>query len=175
VGEKSTQQTCPCYNCYSCYKSQDRRDGHLLNNDSRSKCSSRGRRAFSRTHFRASFSAHAGNSPCQGHAPATTATPATNHDKGGNARPAASEPPTRPEEPGLSPYTIRELAHWYEEEGNRRRLGSGLDQELLDRDLRRVLAERGVFPEFIEIEFERVMQVVFAVPSDAPWPDKRKE
>jgi hypothetical protein len=84
------------------------------------------------------------------------------------ARPAAKPwPPTQPDEPGLTPYTIRELAHWYEEEGNRRRVGPGLDQNALDRDLRRTLAERGVFPEFIEIEFERVMQVVFAVPSQA--------
>jgi len=96
------------------------------------------------------------------------------------SRPAAErKPPTRPiarewpqgvNEPGLSSYTIHELAHWYEEEGNRRRVGPGLDQNLLDRDLRRILAERGVFPEFIEIEFERVMQVVFAVPSQARAP-----
>ena len=35
---------------------------------------------------------------------------------------------------------------------------------MLDRDLRARLAEHGVFPEFIAVEFERVMQVVFAVP-----------
>ena len=33
----------------------------------------------------------------------------------------------------------------------------------VDRDLRRLLAERGVFPEFIAVEFERVMQVVFGM------------
>jgi hypothetical protein len=64
-------------------------------------------------------------------------------------------------EPGLSPYEIRDLANWYEEGGNRRRPDSGLDQKVLGRDLRRLLAERGVFPEFIAVEFERVMQVVF--------------
>jgi hypothetical protein len=82
--------------------------------------------------------------------------------------------PTGPNELGLSPYTIRELARWYEEEGNRRRLGPGLDQNALDRDLRGLLAECGVPPEFVAIEFERVMQVVFG-PPDAPWPVQRKE
>jgi hypothetical protein len=75
-------------------------------------------------------------------------------------------------EPGSSPYAIRDLANWYEEEANRRRVGTIIDQDALDRDLRRLLAEGGVFPEFIAVEFERVMQVVFAVPSDArarPW------
>jgi hypothetical protein len=66
-------------------------------------------------------------------------------------------------EPGLSPYTIRDLANWYEEEANRRRVGTIIDQDALDRDLRRLLAERGVFPEFIAVEFDRVMQVVFAM------------
>jgi hypothetical protein len=76
-------------------------------------------------------------------------------------------------EPGLSPYEIRDLANWYEEEANRRRVGTVIDQDALalDRDLRRLLAERGVFPEFIAVEFERVMRVVFpgvrGEPSDA--------
>jgi hypothetical protein len=56
---------------------------------------------------------------------------------------------------------IRDFANWYEEEANRRRVGTIIDQDALDRDLRRLLAERGVFPEFIAVEFERVMQVVF--------------
>jgi hypothetical protein len=64
-------------------------------------------------------------------------------------------------EPGLSPYTIRDLANWWEEEANRRRVGTIIDQDALDRDLCRILAERGVFPEFIAVEFERVMLVVF--------------
>jgi hypothetical protein len=74
-------------------------------------------------------------------------------------------------EPGLSPYTIRDLAHWYEEEANRRRVGINIDQDALDRNLRRLLAERGVFPEFIAVEFERVMKVVF--PGSAPNPKPR--
>jgi hypothetical protein len=79
--------------------------------------------------------------------------------------------------PGLSPYTIRDLAHWYEEEANRRRLGTMIDQDSLDRDLRRLLAERGVFPEFISTEFERVMQVVFpgTTPNPKPQPDPHEE
>jgi hypothetical protein len=80
-------------------------------------------------------------------------------DERGAPRPAVPHPLSS--EPGLPPYTIRELACWYEEEGDRRRVGPGLDQDVLDCDLRRLLAERGVFPEFIEVEFERVMQVVF--------------
>jgi hypothetical protein len=64
-------------------------------------------------------------------------------------------------EPGLSPYTIRDLANWYQEEANLRRVGSLIDQDALDCDLRQILAERGVFPEFIATEFERVMKVVF--------------
>ena len=62
--------------------------------------------------------------------------------------------------PVLSPYTIHELANWYEEEANRRRVGINIDQDL-DRDLRQLLAERGVSPKSIPDEFERVMQVVF--------------
>jgi hypothetical protein len=81
---------------------------------------------------------------------------------GNSARPAAApRAPAGLEEPGLSPYTIRDLASWYEEEANRRRFGINIDQDALDRDLRRLLAERGVFPEFIAVEFEHVMRVVF--------------
>ena len=45
--------------------------------------------------------------------------------------------------------------------GQPRRVGINIDQGALDRDLRRRLAERGAFPEFIAVEFKRVMQVVF--------------
>jgi hypothetical protein len=66
---------------------------------------------------------------------------------------------------------IRDFARWYFEEGDRRRVGIQLDQKGLDRDLRRLLAERGVFPEFVEVAFERVMKVVFPVATRAanPW------
>jgi hypothetical protein len=65
--------------------------------------------------------------------------------------------------PGLSPYTILDLARWYEAEANRRRVGENFDQPALDRDLRRLLAERGVSPEFMAAEFERVMHVALAM------------
>ena len=35
-----------------------------------------------------------------------------------------------PPKPGLSPYAIRELANWYEGEGDRRRVGLKLDQKV---------------------------------------------
>jgi len=42
------------------------------------------------------------------------------------------------------------------------RLATGtVQQDALDAELRAVLADRGVFPEFIDIEFERVMGAVF--------------
>ncbi|MCW2220284.1 hypothetical protein M2232_003816 [Bradyrhizobium japonicum] len=37
-----------------------------------------------------------------------------------------------------------------------------VQEEALNASLRAVLADRGVFPEFIEVEFERVMKVVCA-------------
>jgi hypothetical protein len=83
----------------------------------------------------------------------------------GNGR----EPGRVADDRGLSRYEIRELANWYIEEADRSRVGSDLDREALDGALqvaldgalRQRLAERGVFPEFIAVEFERVMQVVF--------------
>lgn len=79
---------------------------------------------------------------------------------GHGAPPAAHTSPSAKREQRLSPYTIHELANWYEEEANRRRVGINIDQDL-DRDLRQLLAERGVSPMSIPDEFERVMQVVF--------------
>jgi len=61
----------------------------------------------------------------------------------------------------LSRHTIRDLSRWYIEEADRRHVGIAVDQRALDRDLRRILAERSVFPEFIAVEFERVMRAVF--------------
>jgi hypothetical protein len=78
-------------------------------------------------------------------------------------------------EPGLSPYTIRELATWYEEEANRRRVFINIDQDALDDALRRLLAERGVLPEFISTEFERVMKVVFPGSAPNPKPDPHEK
>jgi Protein of unknown function (DUF3631) len=64
---------------------------------------------------------------------------------------------------GLSPYLIRQLANWYLEKFEEQRLATGAARQgALDAELRAVLADRGVFPEFIATEFERVMKVVHA-------------
>ena len=63
---------------------------------------------------------------------------------------------------GLSPYLIRHLASWYLERFEQERLAAGtVQQNALDAELRAFLADNGVFPEFIEIEFERVMATVY--------------
>jgi hypothetical protein len=68
---------------------------------------------------------------------------------------------------GLEPHKYRELARWYlgRFEAERKTPDGDADPEAqgrVDAELRAVLADHGVFPEFIEIEFERVMEVVFA-------------
>jgi Protein of unknown function (DUF3631) len=67
-------------------------------------------------------------------------------------------------EPGLSRRTITELAEGYTERayGNAQENGGDTRTAELDADLRRRLAEM-VLPEFIEVEFERVMTEVFRV------------
>jgi putative DNA primase/helicase len=68
-------------------------------------------------------------------------------------------------EPGLSHGRIRELAAWYLDKAVAQHETSetgDVSAAELDAGLRAVLAEE-VFPEYIEIEFERVMKVVFAM------------
>jgi putative DNA primase/helicase len=69
------------------------------------------------------------------------------------------------DEPGLSQRRLKEIASWYVEEVEHRRAGGAdLDpqsQADLDGWLRRVLREEDVFPEFLEIEFQRVMEEIF--------------
>ena len=65
-------------------------------------------------------------------------------------------------EPGLGLRRLRELAGWYQDEGYRRHSGDNLDTAVLDAELRAILREE-VFPEHVEVEFQRVMDVVFAV------------
>jgi hypothetical protein len=69
------------------------------------------------------------------------------------------------DEPGLSSRRIRELASWYIERFEHYRNGCAdinpQNQADLDAGLRRMLREAGVFPEFVDIEFERVMEEVF--------------
>jgi hypothetical protein len=67
-------------------------------------------------------------------------------------------------QPALSSYIIHELANWYE--AAHCRVGLDLDQDTLDRDLRRLLAQQGVSPEFIPVEFERVMRAMFIARAD---------
>ena len=65
--------------------------------------------------------------------------------------------------PGLSQRTITELADDYTEAAYRQNQeGADIDSRTLDADLRRRLAEM-VLPEFVEVEFERVMAEVFRV------------
>jgi putative DNA primase/helicase len=65
--------------------------------------------------------------------------------------------------PGLSQRTIAELAEDYTETTYRlNKEGADIDSTALDADLRRRLAKM-VLPEFIEVEFERVMGQVFRV------------
>jgi len=54
------------------------------------------------------------------------------------------------------------LADWYADEGYRHHHEDRFDKAELDADLRAILRDE-VFPEHVGTEFERVMQVVFAV------------
>jgi hypothetical protein len=70
--------------------------------------------------------------------------------------------------PGLSDYRIRPFAGWYRERAEAERRGTGtIRQAELDEALRTVLAKEGVIPEFIALEFKRVMGVVFRELTDA--------
>jgi putative DNA primase/helicase len=66
-------------------------------------------------------------------------------------------------EPGLSRRRLRELADWYSDQGYQRHHDGILDTAELDAELRLILREEVAFPEHVEVEFERVMQIVFAV------------
>ena len=71
--------------------------------------------------------------------------------------------PTGGDEAGLSDYRVRQLAGWYLDRADAERRETGtIRQTELDEALRTLLAEEGVFPEFIAVEFERVMRAVFA-------------
>jgi hypothetical protein len=66
-------------------------------------------------------------------------------------------------EPGLSIRRIQELADWYSNETHRRYNDGTLDVPELDAELRATLREEVDLLEHVEIEFKRVMDVVFAV------------
>ena len=62
---------------------------------------------------------------------------------------------------GLPRRDLVQLANSYKERGDAQRNGGAeVDQEELDAGLRQVLAEM-VLPEHVEIEFARVMEIVF--------------
>jgi putative DNA primase/helicase len=65
-------------------------------------------------------------------------------------------------EPGLSRRRIQELADWYSDETHRRYNDNNLNVPALDAELRAILREEVAFPEFVEIEFERVMDAALA-------------
>jgi hypothetical protein len=81
---------------------------------------------------------------------------------GGCAVARGGIPPNGGDEAGLSDYRIRQLAGWYLDRADAERREAGtLRQTELDEALRKLLAEDGVFEEFITVEFERVMRAVF--------------
>ena len=66
------------------------------------------------------------------------------------------------DETGLSNHRVRQLAGWYLDRAEAERRETGMLRQVeLDQALRTLLAENGVFPEFIAVEFERVMCSVF--------------
>ena len=76
------------------------------------------------------------------------------------------EPPvtasTNGGEQSLSSRRVQELADWYSDEGHQRYCDNTLDTAALDAELRALLRAE-VLPEFVEVEFKRVMDLVFAV------------
>jgi hypothetical protein len=85
--------------------------------------------------------------------------PLDDHD----APQAAHTQPSTGGEPGLSQWRLQALADWYGDESHRRYNEGTLDTAALDAELRAILRKEVAFPEQIEVEFERVMQAVFAV------------
>jgi hypothetical protein len=77
-----------------------------------------------------------------------------------------STPPAQASKTSLTQHEVNELAHWFFEDGDQRRIGLDLDRDALDRDLRSLIARYGVPPQAIATEFERIMVAVFA---PSPW------
>jgi hypothetical protein len=65
-------------------------------------------------------------------------------------------------ERGLSSRRIQEHADWYSDQAYWHYSKNALDAGALDAALRAILRKEA-FPEFVEIEFERVMEIVFRV------------
>jgi Protein of unknown function (DUF3631) len=85
--------------------------------------------------------------------------------KGGSDENARTPPVNGGTEPGLSRRRIRDLAEQYQDLAYANAQENSGDTRTADCDarLRQTLAEEGVPPEFVEIEFERVMAEVFRV------------
>ena len=66
---------------------------------------------------------------------------------------------------GISALRIRRLTDEYHDRAYANAQETGGDTRTADLDawLRQKLADEGVLPEFVEVEFERVMAVVFRV------------
>ena len=62
----------------------------------------------------------------------------------------------------LTSWRILEIVDWYKDQTNRRYNDDTLDTDALDAELRALLRAE-VLPEFVEVEFKRVMDLVFAV------------
>jgi hypothetical protein len=77
--------------------------------------------------------------------------------------------PNLTDEAGVSRRRIQELADWYTDETYRRDHEGRHDTAELDAELRAILREEVAFPDHVEIEFERVTQILFKSrgPSDA--------
>lgn len=73
------------------------------------------------------------------------------------------EKPPQPDEPGLSRQRIRDLAEQYQERAYANARENGGDTRIGECDawLRQRLADDGAPPEFVEVEFKRVMAEVF--------------
>ena len=87
---------------------------------------------------------------------------------GGCAVAGGGLPPNGGDEAGLGDYRVRQLAAWYLDRADAERRETGvIRQTELDEALRKLLAENGVLPEFIAVEFEHVMRAVFGSVTNA--------
>jgi hypothetical protein len=68
---------------------------------------------------------------------------------------------------GLAEHTIGRLADWFSESYYSRREEINVEATLHDELRHRLRAEHGVLPEFVDIEFRRVMDQVFKMPPEA--------
>jgi hypothetical protein len=78
---------------------------------------------------------------------------------------AAPPPASADDGVGISAWRIRRLTDEYHDRAYANAQETGGDTRTADLDawLRQKLADEGVLPEFVEVEFERVMAVVFRV------------